>query len=72
MLVFYYVFLIYGFKKNINNLIYILNFIAPFLLVLPYILDGNQRFVTHAYIFITPIACIGFYVFLNKYFKWKN
>ena len=72
MLVFYYVFLIYGFKKNINNLIYILNFIAPFLLVLPYILDGNQRFVTHAYIFITPIAGIGFYVFLNKYFKWKN
>ena len=72
MLIFYYVFLIYGFKKNRNNLIYILNFIAPFLLVLPYILDGNQRFVTHAYIFITPIAGSGFYVFLNKYFKWKN
>ncbi len=71
MITFYYTFAIFGLSKNRDRLLLLSNFFAPFALTLPYILDGNQRFVTHAYIFITPIAGLGFYLFLRNFLKLK-
>ena len=72
MIIFYYIFSIFGFYKIKNKFLLMFNFLAPFILTLPYILDGNQRFVTHAYVFITPITAIGFYAFLRNFLKLKN
>ena len=72
MIIFYYLFSIFKFKENQNKLLLLSNFFAPFFLILPYILDGNQRFVTHAYIFITPLAGMGFYLFFNFIMKFRN
>ena len=67
MLFFYYFFLFFGLKKNEHSIFFLINFVSPFILTLPYILDGDQRFVTHAYIFLTPLSATGFYYFLKKY-----
>jgi hypothetical protein len=71
MLLFYYFFLLFG-LKNKNNVFLLVNFIAPFILTLPYILDGDQRFVTFSYIFLTPLTVAGLCFFLKKYFKFLS
>ncbi len=71
MLFFYYFFLLFGLKSK-NNIFLLINFISPFVLTLPYILDGDQRFITHSYIFLTPLTAAGFYYFINKFSNFLN
>ena len=71
MLFFYYFFLLFG-LNNRNNILLLINFISPFILTLPYILDGDQRFITHSYIFLTPLTAAGLYFFVSKFFNFLN
>ena len=71
MLFFYYFFLLFG-LNNKNNILLLINFISPFILTLPYILDGDQRFITHSYIFLTPLTASGIYYFIIKFFNFLN
>lgn len=71
MLFFYYFFLLFG-LNNKNNVLLLANFISPFILTLPYILDGDQRFITHSYIFLTPLTATGLYYFIIKLFNFLN
>ncbi len=47
-------------------------FLLPFIIIIPFIIDGNQRYITHAYIFLTPIVINSLVFFYKKFLEYKK
>jgi hypothetical protein len=72
MILVYYSFFILAFLKLRNKFenfyFFSICFLLPFIIIIPFIIDGNQRYITHAYVFLTPIVINSLAIFYKKFF----
>ena len=72
MILVYYGFFIIAFLKLRNKFksfyFFSICFLLPFIIIIPFIIDGNQRYITHAYVFLTPIVINSLTIFYKKFF----